>query len=166
MPSNHLILCRPLLLLPSIFANIRVFSHESALHNRWSKHRSFSFSISPSNKYSGLISFRIDWFDLLAVQGTRKSLRCWDHRPIPEAVALSHWPCTGFRALPALMCRPVIEATLKESLILSLQTVTAAMKLKDACSLKKSYDKPRQHVKKQRHHMADKGPYSQSYSLQ
>ena len=125
---------------------------------------SASASVLPMNIQ--LISFRIDWFDLLAVQGTRKSLRCWDHRPIPEAVALSHWPCTGFRALPALMCRPVIEATLKESLILSLQTVTAAMKLKDACSLKKSYDKPRQHVKKQRHHMADKGPYSQSYSLQ
>ena len=74
MPSNHLILCHPLLLLPSIFPSIRVFSNESALHNRWPKYWSFSFSISPSNEYSALISFRIDWLDLLAVQGTLKSL--------------------------------------------------------------------------------------------
>ena len=74
MPSNHLILCCPLLLLPSIFPSIRVFSNESALHSRWPKYWSFSFSISPSNKYAGLISFRIDWLDLLAVQGTLKSL--------------------------------------------------------------------------------------------
>ena len=74
MPSNHLILCRPLLLLPSIFPSIRVFSSESALHIRWPKYWSFSFSISPSSEYSGLISFRMDWLDLLAVQGTLKSL--------------------------------------------------------------------------------------------
>ena len=74
MPSNHLILCRPLLLLPSIFPSIRVFSNESILHIRWLKYWSFSFSISLFNEYSGLISFRIDWFDLLAVQGTLKSL--------------------------------------------------------------------------------------------
>ena len=74
MPSNHLILCRPLLLLPSIFPNIRVFSNESVLHIKWPKYWSFSFSISSSNEYSGLISFRIYWFDLLAVQGTLKSL--------------------------------------------------------------------------------------------
>ena len=74
MPSNHLILCRPLLLLPSIFSRIRVFSNELVLHIRWPKYRSFSFSISPSNEYSGLISFRMDWLDLLAVQGTLKSL--------------------------------------------------------------------------------------------
>ena len=92
MPSNHLILCRPLLLLPSIFPSIRVFSNESVLLTRWPKYWSFSFSISPSNGYSGLISSRIDWFHLLAVQGTLKSLfppqckvvflkRCWawDH---------------------------------------------------------------------------------------
>ena len=72
MPSNHLILCRPLLLLPSIFPSIRVFSSESILHIRWSNY--WSFSISPSNEYSGLISFSIDWLDLLAVQGTLKSL--------------------------------------------------------------------------------------------
>ena len=74
MPSNHLILCRPLLLLPSIFPSIRVFSNESALHIRWPKYWSFSFNISLSNEYSGLISFRMDWLDLPAVQGTLKSL--------------------------------------------------------------------------------------------
>ena len=74
MPSNHLILCHPLLLLPSIFPTIRVFFSESVLHIRWPKYWSFSLSISPSSEYSGLISFRIDWFDLLAVQGNLKSL--------------------------------------------------------------------------------------------
>ena len=74
MPSNHLILSCPLLLLPSIFPSIRVFSSESVFHIRWPKFWSFSFSISPSNEYSGLISFRMDWLDLLAVQGTLKSL--------------------------------------------------------------------------------------------
>ena len=74
MASNYLILCRPLLLLPSIFANIRVFSNESVLHTRWPKYWSFSFSISSSNEYSGLIFFRMDWLDLLAVWGTLKSL--------------------------------------------------------------------------------------------
>ena len=74
MPSNHLILCYPLLLPPSIFPSIRVFTNESVLHIRWPKYWSFSFSISPSNEYSGLISFRTDYFDLLAVQGTLKSL--------------------------------------------------------------------------------------------
>ena len=74
MPSNHLILCRPLLLPPSIFPSIRVFSNEEVLHIRWPKYWSFSFTISSSNEYSGLISFRSDWLDLLAVQGTLKSL--------------------------------------------------------------------------------------------
>ena len=74
MPSNHLILCRPLLLLPSIFPNIRVFSNESALRIRWPEYWTFSFNISPSNEHPGLISFRMDWFGLLAVQGTLKSL--------------------------------------------------------------------------------------------
>ena len=74
MPSNHLILCRPLLLLPSIFPSIRVFSDESVLRIRWPEYWSFSFSISPSNEYSGLTSFKMDWLDLLAVQGTLKSL--------------------------------------------------------------------------------------------
>ena len=74
MPSNHLILCHPLLLLPSIFPSIRIFSSESVLLIRWPKYWSFSFGISPSNEYSGLMSFRIDWLGLLAVQGTLKSL--------------------------------------------------------------------------------------------
>ena len=74
MPSNHLILCCPLLLPPSVFPSIRVFSNESALCIRWPKYWSFSFSISPSNEYSRLISFRVDWLDLLAVQGTLKGL--------------------------------------------------------------------------------------------
>ena len=74
MPSNHLILCHPLLLLPSIFPSIRVFSNEAALHIRWPKYWSFSFSISPTNEHPGLISFRMDWLDLFAVQGTPKSL--------------------------------------------------------------------------------------------
>ena len=75
MPSNHLILCHPLFLLPSIFPSIKVFSNESVLHIRWPKYWSFSFNISPSNEYSGQISFRMDWLDLLAVQGTLKSLQ-------------------------------------------------------------------------------------------
>ena len=74
MPSNYLIFCHPLLLLPSIFPSIRVFSSESILHIRWTEYWSFSFSISPSNEYSGLISFRMDWLDLLPVQGTLKSV--------------------------------------------------------------------------------------------
>ena len=74
MPSNHLILCRPLLFPPSVFPRIRVFSNESVLHIRWPKYWSFSFSIRPSNEYSGLISFMMDWLDLLAVQGILKSL--------------------------------------------------------------------------------------------
>ena len=74
MPSNHLILCHPLLLLPSIFPSIRIFSNESAFHIRWPKYWSFSFKISPSNEHPGLISFRMDWLDLFAIQGTLKSL--------------------------------------------------------------------------------------------
>ena len=96
MPSNHLILCRPLLLLPSIFPSIRVFSDESALRIRWPKYWSFSFSISPSNEYSGLISFRIDWFDLLAVQGTLKSLL-----PAPQFKGI-HSSALGHFYYPAL----------------------------------------------------------------
>ena len=90
MPSNHLILCRPLLLLPSIFSSIRVFSNESVLHIRWPKYWSFSFSISPSNERQGLISFRMDCLDLLAVQGTLKSLL--QHHSLKE----SFLPCSAF----------------------------------------------------------------------
>ena len=84
MPSNHIILCHLLLLLPSIFPSIRVFSNESVLHIRWPKYWSFSFSISPSNEYSGLISFRMDWLDFLAVQGTLKSLL--QHRSLKASI--------------------------------------------------------------------------------
>ena len=87
MPSSHLILCRPLLLLPSIFPSIRVFSNKSVLPIRWPKYWCFSISISPSNEYSGLISFRMDWFDFLAVQGTLKSLL--QHHS-PKASVLRH----------------------------------------------------------------------------
>ena len=90
MPSNHLILCRPLLLLPSIFPSIRVFSNESALHIRWPKYWSFSFNISPSNEHSGLISLRMDWLDLLAVQGTCKSL--FQHHTSKASILL----CSAF----------------------------------------------------------------------
>ena len=97
MPSNHLILCRPLLLLPSIFPSIRVFSNESVLCIRWPKYWSFSFSISPSNEHAGLISFRMDWLDDLAVQRTRKSLlqhhsskASIHHRSASFIVQLSH----------------------------------------------------------------------------
>ena len=86
MPSSHLILCHPLHLLPSIFPSIRVFSNESALHIRWPKYWSFSFNISPSNEYPGLISFRMDWFDLLAVQGTLKSVL--QHHSLKPSVLL------------------------------------------------------------------------------
>ena len=86
MPSSHFILCRPLLLLPSIFPSIRVFSNESFLHIRWPKYWSFSFSFSPSNEYSGFISFRIDWFDHVAVQGTLES------SPIPQFKSINSSP--------------------------------------------------------------------------
>ena len=88
MPSNHLILCRPLLLLPSIFPSIRVFSNELPLHIRWAKYWSFRFSISPSNEYSGLISFKMDWFDLFAVQETQESFPAPQFRSI-NSLALS-----------------------------------------------------------------------------
>ena len=90
MPSNHLILCHPLLLPPSIFSSIRVFSYESVLHIRGPKYWSFSFSISPSNKYLRLISFRMDWFDLLAVQGTLQSL--FQHHNLKSSIL---W-CSAF----------------------------------------------------------------------
>ena len=115
MPSNHLILCRPLFLLPSIFSSIRDFSNESVLCIRWPKYWSFSFNISPSNEYSGLISFRMDWLDLLGVQGTLKSLlqhhssnalvlQCsalfifqlsHPHMTTGETIALTRWTFVG-----------------------------------------------------------------------
>ena len=91
MPSNHLILCRPLLLPPSIFPSMRVFSNELVLNIRWPKYWSFSFSISPSNEYLGLISFRMDWLDLLAVKGTLKSLLQHHSSPEHNLPAKSKW---------------------------------------------------------------------------
>ena len=109
MPSNHLILCRPLLLLPSIFPSIRVLSNESALRIRWPKYWSFSFSISPSNEHPGLISFRMDWLDLLAVQETLKSLLqhdtwkastlqsiCVFHPPLLQSLGLPDMDVSSF----------------------------------------------------------------------
>ena len=92
MPSNHFILCCPLLLPPSIFPSIRVLSDESALHIRWPKYWSFSFSISPSSEFSGLISFRMDWLDLLAVQGTLKSLFQHPHHINSSALSFFYSP--------------------------------------------------------------------------
>ena len=96
MPSNHLIPCHPLLLLPSVFPRIRVFSSESVLCIRWPKYWSFIFSISPSNEYSGLISFRIDWFDLLAIQGTLKSL--FQHHSLKASIL---WHSAFFMVQPS-----------------------------------------------------------------
>ena len=108
MPSNHLILCRPLLLLPSIFPSIRVFSNESALRMRWPKYWSFSFSTNPSNEYSGLISSRMDWLDLLAVQGTLKSLL--QHHSSKASILR----CSAFfivqLSYPCVLCYIVINA--------------------------------------------------------
>ena len=123
MTSNHTILSQPLLLLPSIFPKIRVFSNESVLHIRWPKYRIFSFSISPSNEYSGLISFRMNWFDLLAVQGTLKSLLQHHGSKVPilqhsaffmvqlshpymttgKTIALTRWTFVGYWIRPNLM---------------------------------------------------------------
>ena len=97
MPSNHIILCHPLLLLPSIFPSIRVFSNELALRIRWTKYWNFSFSISPSNEYSGLISFTIDCFDILAVQGTLKSL------PAPQFESINF-------SVPSLLYGPTLTS--------------------------------------------------------
>ena len=129
MPSNHLILCHPLLLSPAIFPSTRVFSNESVLHIRWPKYLSFSFSICPSNEYSGMISFRMDWLDLLAVQGTLEILQChrskatilWRsaffivHLSHPymttrKTIALTRWTFVGIvmSLLFNMLCRLVI----------------------------------------------------------
>ena len=104
IPSNHLILCRPLILPPSIFPSIRVFSNESVLHIRWPMYWSFSFSISPSNEYSELISFRMDWFDLLAVQGTLKSLQI--NPPVAWSIPNSLKDCGDFPGGPLVKNPP------------------------------------------------------------
>ena len=111
MPSNHLILCLSLL-LPSVFPSIMVFSNESTLHIRWPKHCSFSFSISPSSDYSGLISFRIDWFDLLAVQGTLKSLL--QHHSLKASIL---W-CSAF----FMVQLSYLSMTSGKTIVLTIQT--------------------------------------------
>ena len=109
MPSNNFILCHPLLLLPSIFPSLRIICNESAFHIRWPKYWGFSYSISPSNKYSGLISFRIDWFDLLAVQGTLKSLL--QHRSLKVSIL---W-CSAFFMIshPYMTTGQIITLTIR-----------------------------------------------------
>ena len=139
MPSNHLIFCHPLL-LPSIFPSIRVFSNESVLLIRRPKDWSFSFSISPSNEYSGLISFRMDWLDLLAVKGTLKSL-LQHHRSKPSVLRCSAFFIVQFS-------HPY--RTTGKTIALTRLTFV---------------DKPRQRIKKQRYHFAHRGPSSQSYEL-
>ena len=120
MPSNHLILCHPLLLLPSIFPSIRVFSTESALCIRWPKYWSFSFSISPSNEHPGLISFRMDWLDLLEVQGTLKSLL--QHRSSKASVLME--ALISIRTVDSLLTySPVVDTGLF-SLLFSCCSVT------------------------------------------
>ena len=146
MPSNHLILCHPLL-LPSIFPSIRVFPNESALHFRWSDYWSFSFSISPSSEYSGLISFRIDWFDLLAVHGTRKSLlqhhslkssilRCLAFFMVPTCPVLKK--AMGFTwemccSWPTSICYP--EDNMKKSMLLACLFCVHVLKNQSLCPL-------------------------------
>ena len=105
MPSNHLILCRPLLLLTSIFPSIRVFSNESVICIRWPKYWSFSYGISPSNEYSGLISFRTEWFDLLAVQGTLKSLHQHHNSKASSDISLGGFPGDSRSKESACQCR-------------------------------------------------------------
>jgi len=116
MPSNHLILCGPLLLPPSIFPSIRVFSNESVLHIRWPKYWSFSFSISPSNEYSGLISFRIDWLDLLAVHGTLKSL-LQQHSSKPSILR-----CSAFFIVQPSLYSPTPHMTTGRTIALTRRT--------------------------------------------
>ena len=120
MPSNHLILCHPLLLLPSIFPSIRVFSDESALHIRWPKYWSFSFNISPSNEHPRLISFRMDWLDLLAVQGTLKSLlqRLCVHVLFAKRKSFCMWSKTWAEPLGRWAGRELTEATMRQRAIL------------------------------------------------
>ena len=138
-PSNHLILYHPLLPLPSIFPSIRIFSNESDLCIRWPKYWRFSFSISPSNEYSGLISFRMDWLDLLAVQGTLKKLL--QHHNSKASILLgsaflmihlSHLYMSIGKHRDVFFPRP---GNIKQNFFTSLQMVTEAVKLKDTCCL-------------------------------
>ena len=144
MPSSHLILYCPLLLLPTILPSIRVFSNESTLRMRWPKYWSFSFNISPSNEHSGLISFRMDWLDLLAVRGTLKSLL--QHHSSKESI---FW-CSAFFTVQ--LSDPYM--TTGKTIALTRQTfVGKVMSL--ILNMLSRLDKPRQCVKKQRYHFAN-----------
>ena len=147
MPSNHLILCHCLLLLPSIFPSINVFPNESVLHMRWPKYWSFNFSISPSNEYSGLISFRIDWFDLLAVQGTLKSLL--QHHSSKASIL---W-CSAFimvqHSHPYMSNGKTIALT-RQTFVGKLMSLLFNMLCRFVIA--------REHIKKQRHHVDNKCP--------
>ena len=139
MPSNHLILCCPLFLLPSIFPSIRVFSNESALHIRWPKYWSFSFNISPSNEHPGLVSFRMDWLDLLAVQGTLKSLLQHHsskasilQRLVFFTVQLSHPYMTTGETI-ALTRRTFVDKVM--SLLFNMLSAAAAAKSLQSCPI-------------------------------
>ena len=159
MPSNHLILCHPLFLLPSVLPSISVFSNESVLRIRWPKYWSFSFNISTSNEYSGLTSFRMDWLDLLEVQGTLKSLL--QHHNSKASilhstffiVQLSH-PCMTTGKIIALTRWTFVSKVM--SLLFNMLSAAAAAKSLQWCPTLS------RHIKKQRHYFADKGPYSQS----
>ena len=170
MPSNHLILCHPLLLLPSIFLSIRVFSNELALRFRWPKYWSFSFSISSSNEHPGLISFRINWLDLLAVQGTLKSLLQHHSSKAPILwcsaffmVQLSHSYMTTGKTI-ALTRWSFVSKVM--SLLFNMLSRFVSHEIKNRFApWKKSYNKPRQHIKKWRHYFTNKGLSSQSYGF-
>ena len=178
MPSSHLILCRPLFLLPPILPSNRVFSSESTLRTRWPNYWSFSFSISPSSDYSGLISFRMDWLDLLAVQGTLKSLLqhhsskasiLW--RSAFFTVQLSHpYMTTG---KPTALTRRTLVGKVMSLLLKMLSRSLSRNipkekkeetkeknreKFKKRLAKQESYDKHRQHIKNQRFHFANKVP--------
>ena len=118
--SNHLILCHPLLLLPSIFSSIRVFSNESVLHIRWPMYWSFSFNISPSNEYSGLISFKMEWLDLLAIQGTLKSL-------LNSIVQKHQFTSSGTPIIWMLMCLIFSQRSLRLSSVFSFFLLYSAL---------------------------------------
>ena len=145
MPSSHLILCHPLLLLPPIFPGIRVFSDESALCIRWPKYWSFSFNISPSNEHPGLISFKMDWFDLLELQGTLKNIL--QHHSSKPSILL-HLAFFVVQLSYSYM-------TTGKTIALTKQTFVGK-----AMTKKSNRSMTRQHIKKQRHYFATKDPFS------
>ena len=153
MPSNHLIPCHPLLLLPSIFPSIRVFSNESVLIIRWPKYWSFNFNISPSNEHPGLISFRMDSLDLLAIQGTLKSLL--QHHTSKASILL----CSAFFIVQLLATPWTAAYQAPLSMAFSRQEYWSGVPLPSPC------DKPRQLIKKQRHYFVNKGLSSQGYGF-